>query len=130
MRRAVLAVLVVALATAGPAAAVRLKARATFAPPVQLFGNTVTARVSVVTDTTRVDPAGLHVITKFSPWRPVGPPRLGGILTAVSLLPVLAIRHDLVLSRPTLADAGGNANRHGDGRFGAAQVLSISPGGS
>ena len=75
MRRAVLAALVVALATAGPASAGRLKATATFAPPVQLFGNTVTARVSVVTDTTRVDPARLHVITKFSPWRPVGPPK-------------------------------------------------------
>ena len=57
MRRAVLAALVVALATAGPAAAGRLKATTTLAPPVQLFGNTVTARVSVVTDATRVDPA-------------------------------------------------------------------------
>ncbi len=75
MRRAVLAVLVVALATAGPAAAGRLKATATFAPPVQLFGNTVTARVSVVTDTTRVDPARLHVIAKFSPYTPVAPPK-------------------------------------------------------
>ncbi len=75
MRRAVLAALLVALATAGPAGAARLKAAATFSPPVQLFGNTVTARVSVVTDTTRVDPARLHVIAKFSPYKPVGPPK-------------------------------------------------------
>jgi hypothetical protein len=76
MRRAVLAALIVALATAGPAAAAHhLKATATLAPPVQLFGNTVTARVSVVTDTTHVDPARLHVIAKFSPYRPVGPPK-------------------------------------------------------
>ena len=75
MRRAVLAALLVALAAAGPAGAARLKATATFSPPVQLFGNTVTARVSVVTDTTRVDPARLHVIAKFSPYKPVGPPK-------------------------------------------------------
>ena len=76
MKRAVLAALLVALATAGPAAAARhLKATATFAPPVQLFGNTVTARVSVVTDTKRVDPMRLHVIAKFSPYVPVGPPK-------------------------------------------------------
>ena len=75
MRRAVLAALLVALATAGPAGAARLKATATFSPPVQLFANTVTARVSVVTDTTRVDPARLHVIAKFSPYKPVGPPK-------------------------------------------------------
>jgi hypothetical protein len=75
MRRAVLASLLVALATAAPAGAARLKATAMFSPPVQLFGNTVTARVSVVTDTTRVDPARLHVIAKFSPYKPVGPPK-------------------------------------------------------
>jgi hypothetical protein len=76
MRRAVLAVFVAALATAGPAAAAHhLEATATFDPPVQLFGNTVTARVSVVTDTTRVDPMRLHVTAKFSPYQPVGQPR-------------------------------------------------------
>ena len=77
MRRAVLAALLVGLATAGTAAAAhtRLKATATFAAPVQLFGNTLTARVSVVTDTTRVDPTRLHVIAKFSPYQPVGPPK-------------------------------------------------------
>jgi hypothetical protein len=76
MKRAVLAALLVALATAGPAAAAHhLRAKATFAPPVQLFGNTVTARVSVVTDTKHVDPMRLHVIAKFSPYVPVGPPK-------------------------------------------------------
>jgi hypothetical protein len=75
MRRALLATLLVALATAGPAAAAPHKATASIAPPVQLFGNTVTARVSVVTDTKRVDPARLRVIAKFSPYEPVGPPK-------------------------------------------------------
>ena len=75
MRRAVLAALLVALATAAPAAAAPRKPTATFAPPVQLFGNTVTARVSAVTDTQRVDPTRLHVIAKFSPYQPVGPPK-------------------------------------------------------
>jgi hypothetical protein len=83
MRRALLAALLVALATAGPAAAGARphKATAEFSPPVQLFGNLVTARVSVVTNTTRVDPARLDVIAKFSPYEPVGPPQevhLGG----------------------------------------------------
>ena len=59
MRRALLAALLLGLATAGPAPAATRpnKATASFSPPVQLFGNLVTAHVSVVTDTARVDPA-------------------------------------------------------------------------
>ena len=78
MRRALLAALLVTLGTATPAAAAPggpLKAKASIAPPVQLFGDAVTARVSVIADTTRVDPAKLHVTVKFAPFVPVGKPR-------------------------------------------------------
>jgi hypothetical protein len=77
MKRALLAALLVGLATAGPVGAATRphKATAEFSPPVQLFGNLVTARVSVVTDTTRVDPARLDVIATFSPYEQVGPPK-------------------------------------------------------
>jgi hypothetical protein len=77
MRRALLLALIVGLAAAGSAAAgVRPnKATASFSQPVQLFGNVVTARVSVVTDSKRVDPARLAVIAKFAPYEPVGPPQ-------------------------------------------------------
>ena len=78
MKRAVLVAVLVALATAAPAGAKRPKALrvSTFvAPPVALFGDHVIARVSVIADTTRVDPAGLRVDAKFAPFEPVGPPR-------------------------------------------------------
>ena len=78
MKRALLVALLLALATAAPAAAAAarpLRATASFTPPVQLFGDTVTARVSVVADTTLVDSATLHVTTEFAPFVPVGKPR-------------------------------------------------------
>jgi hypothetical protein len=76
MKRAVaIAVALLAvLATAAPAAARPLQAKASLSPPVQLFGNTVTAQVSVIADTTRVDPARLRVTAKFAPYAPIGPP--------------------------------------------------------
>ncbi len=40
-----------------------------------LFGDTVTARVGVAIDRTRVDPASLRIATNFAPWSPVGAPR-------------------------------------------------------
>lgn len=83
MKRAVFAAILVALATAAPAAAVLprpaaakpLRATTSVSPPVELFGNAVTARVSVIADTTRVDPAKLGVVVKFAPFVPVGEPR-------------------------------------------------------
>jgi hypothetical protein len=77
MRYALVAALLVTLAgaTAAPAAAVGpLRAQASIAPPVQLFGDDVTARLSVIADTTRVDPAKLRVTVKFAPFEAVGQP--------------------------------------------------------
>jgi hypothetical protein len=76
MKPALLAAALVALATAAPAAAKPaepLRATASVSPPVQLFGNDVTAHVSVIVDTTRVDPARLRVATNFAPFVRVGP---------------------------------------------------------
>jgi hypothetical protein len=76
MKRALLAAALVALATAAPAAAAKaLRPSASLSPPVQLFGNDVTADVSVISDTERVDPARLQVVANFAPFVPVGPPR-------------------------------------------------------
>jgi hypothetical protein len=78
MKRALLAAALAALATAAPAAAKQaksLRATASVSPPVQLFGNDVTARVSVIVDSTRVDPARLRVAAKFAPFAPVRPPQ-------------------------------------------------------
>jgi hypothetical protein len=38
------------------------------------FGDTVTARVEVTVDRSRVDPSSIRVNTDFSPWRQTGPP--------------------------------------------------------
>lgn len=83
MRRAPAAALLVglvgiaALASTTPAAAARgpLVATASVAPPVQLFGDAVRAQVSVIADTTRVDPAKLRVTVKFAPFVQDGQPR-------------------------------------------------------
>jgi hypothetical protein len=76
MKRALLAAALVALATAAPAAAAKpLRAEASVSPPVQLFGNDVTAHVSVIADTTRVDPTRLQAAAHFAPFAVVGPMR-------------------------------------------------------
>ena len=77
MRRAFLVVLLLTLSTAAPAAAAAgpLHATASVTPPVQLFGDPVTAQVSVLADTTQVDPARLQVRVKFAPFVPAGKPR-------------------------------------------------------
>lgn len=74
-RAALLAAVLLALATAAPAAAKPLDATASVSPPVALFGNSVSARVSVIADTKRVDPATLRVKADFAPYEPAGPPR-------------------------------------------------------
>lgn len=87
MKRAVVAAMLAALAAAAPAAAntpfghktaiggkqpVRLSA--SVLPPVQFFGNPVTARVTLVADTKFVSAAGIQLRTNFSPYRPAMPP--------------------------------------------------------
>lgn len=78
MKRALLVAVLAMLGTAAPAAAAAggpLRAQASIAPPVQLFGNAVTARVTVIADAARVNAAKLQVKVKFAPFVPIGEPR-------------------------------------------------------
>jgi hypothetical protein len=52
-----------------------LEARVVVSPRVVLFGDTVTARVQVALDRTRVDPDSLRVETAFAPWTFVRAPQ-------------------------------------------------------
>jgi hypothetical protein len=89
MRRAVVVAtaLLASLAAAAPAGAAvpfghktaiggrqPIRVYATLFPPVQLFGDTVTARVTVYADTKWVSPTGIRVTTDFAPYRPVKAP--------------------------------------------------------
>jgi hypothetical protein len=83
MRRALLPVILVALAVAAPASAKvkhfkpGLHAVASVDPPVQLFGDPVTARLTVIADTrTPIDPSRLRIAVDFAPFSPVGHPRV------------------------------------------------------
>jgi hypothetical protein len=49
--------------------------RGVLLPQIALFGDTIRARVDVILDSTRVDPASLRFATAFSPWEIVGEPR-------------------------------------------------------
>ncbi|HZT93798.1 MAG TPA: hypothetical protein VE985_04905 [Gaiellaceae bacterium] len=51
-----------------------IRAYATLFPPVQLFGDAVTARVTVYADTKWVSPNGIRVATDFTPYRALKPP--------------------------------------------------------
>ena len=85
MRRALLVAFVVALtAPLVPAAAAaaggasshpRLRATASITPPVQLFGDPVTAHVVVFANRRSVDPSRVHAIVDFSPYQPVARPQ-------------------------------------------------------
>jgi hypothetical protein len=86
MRRALALVLLAMLATAAPAAAAPpttptgqpvspLHTTVSISPPVHLFATNVTARVVVVEDTKRVDPAQLRVTARFAPYTAIGPPQ-------------------------------------------------------
>jgi hypothetical protein len=77
VKRALLAAVVVALATAAPAAAMPkpLEANVSVSSPAEIFGNGVTVSVSAIADTTRVDPARLRVKVDFAPYEQVGPRR-------------------------------------------------------
>jgi hypothetical protein len=86
MKRTVLVVVLVALAAAAPAAALspgvqksaigagRLRAYATVTPPAAVFGDAITARVTVVADRRWIDPARLQVTTDFAPYEQTRPP--------------------------------------------------------
>jgi hypothetical protein len=87
MKRALPAALLLALAVAAPATASGphvhktaigrenpVAAFATVDPPVHLFGEAVTAKVTVIADTKRVDPARIRVSTNFAPYAQAEPP--------------------------------------------------------
>ena len=88
MRRALLAVVLVALAGAASASAeipltpggsvlgrnLPLKVYGSISPPVHLFGEPITARVAVLADRKWVAPGNVHVLVNFAPYRPVAPP--------------------------------------------------------
>lgn len=88
MKRTVLVAVLVALAAAAPAAALnpgvqksaigagRLRAYATVTPPVAVFGDAVTARVTVVADRRWINPARLRVTTDFAPYAQTKPPKV------------------------------------------------------
>jgi len=76
VKRAFLASVLIALATAAPAVAAKpLRASTSVSPPVAPFGSGVTASVTVTADTNRVDPALLRVAAHFAPYKVLGPPR-------------------------------------------------------
>lgn len=88
MKRAVLTAVLAALALAAPAYAGApavtggsaigrnqpMVAFASLNPPVQLFGDPVTARITVVFDRKFVDPANLRTLVHFAPYEPIAPP--------------------------------------------------------
>ena len=51
-----------------------LKTYASITPRVHMFGDAITARLAIVADTRRVDPAQLRISAGFSPYRPVHAP--------------------------------------------------------
>jgi hypothetical protein len=51
-----------------------IQTRLVLDPRVVLFGDTVAARIEVVLDRARIDPASLRVAADFEPWTPVGRP--------------------------------------------------------
>ncbi len=85
MKRALALVLLAMLATTAPAAAAAppatgqpsspLHTTVSISPPVHLFADPVTARVIVVEDTKRVDPARLRVTASFAPYTAIGRPQ-------------------------------------------------------
>jgi hypothetical protein len=62
--------------------------RGVLLPEIALFGDTIRARVDVILDTSRADPASLRIANAFSPWELVGEPtrseRTSGTTTYVS----------------------------------------------
>ena len=51
-----------------------LRARSELSPRIVLFGDVLRARVDVVVDNTRIDPASVRVAMTFSPWEVLGEP--------------------------------------------------------
>ena len=52
-----------------------VQVRSALLPGVVLFGDTVTARLDVILDRSKVDPGSVRVQAAFAPWKPVAPPK-------------------------------------------------------
>lgn len=52
-----------------------IQARSALLPGVVLFGDTLTARLDVILDRSKVDPGSVRVQASFAPWKPVAPPK-------------------------------------------------------
>jgi hypothetical protein len=52
-----------------------IQARGALLPGVVLFGDTMTARLDVVLDRSKVDPGSVRVQASFAPWQAVAPPK-------------------------------------------------------
>jgi hypothetical protein len=50
-----------------------IQARSALLPGVVLFGDTLTARLDVILDRSKVDPGSVRVEASFAPWKPVAP---------------------------------------------------------
>ena len=52
-----------------------IQARGALLPGVVLFGDTLTARLDVTLDRSKIDPGSVRVQAGFAPWKPVVPPK-------------------------------------------------------
>lgn len=52
-----------------------IQARSALLPGVVLFGDTLTARLDVIIDRSKVDPGSVRVQAGFAPWKAVAPPK-------------------------------------------------------
>ena len=52
-----------------------IQARSALLPGVVLFGDTLTARLDVILDRSKVDPGSVRVQASFAPWKAVAPPK-------------------------------------------------------
>ena len=106
-------------------------ASGSLAPPIHLFGDTVTTEIDVVVDRTRLDPSRLSFKTFFEPYEQIGDPELtrrdAGDLTEVRYrLQLRCLERDCITSTlGTIIDPGGNAPR--SFRFQPAQVRYTDP---
>lgn len=99
-----------------------MSGRGVLLPQIVLFGDTVRARVDLILDNTKADPASLRIGTSFSPWEIVGDPvrtqRSSGTTTAVSST------YTLRCHQPSCVPSGQSAPLE----FSAARVTYTPPG--
>lgn len=106
-RGLVVIALVAVLSVGGPARAAErpraLEVEGVLSPRIALFGDTVTARVDVTLDRSRIDPDSIRITADFTPWEPVEEPertrRDGETTTYVQTTFILRCLSDLCVPR-------------------------------